>query len=473
MAKNIFTTPQLFHYIGTLAEKLNTEVYVVGGYVRDKYLGIEVKDIDFTVINDGIGFARAVADALGVNNIVCYEKFGTCMIPYKEYTLEFVQARSETYEPNSRKPQVIGIGDLRADLERRDFTINTLARKLTRQGPGELVDLFNGREDLRNKIIRTTLNPVLTFDDDPLRMIRAIRFVVRLRFTIDSDTLQAIKEKRNRIKIVSQERITGEFLKILQSGNPSIGLDLLRETGLLEILFPELHRLIGVDQRGTYHHKDVWFHTMRVVDNVASVSGKLELRLAALYHDVAKPQTKRFEENSGWSFHGHEALGAKMIPPIIRRLKLPVKYIPYLQKLIDLHLRPINLSSESVTDSAIRRLIVSAGEDLEDLLTLCRADITSGNPARVKKHLKNFDFVEKRIQEVEGLDTLRAFKSPVDGNEIMKVCGINPSPLVGKIKSMIEEAILDGSIPNEHDAAFEYLLHIKNKILQKEINNQS
>ncbi|KPK95747.1 tRNA nucleotidyltransferase [bacterium SM23_31] len=472
MAKNISSTSQLFHYIGMLAEKMNTEVYVVGGYVRDKYLGRDVKDIDFTVINDGIGFARALANALGMNNIVCFEKFGTCIIPYKDYKLEFVQARSEKYEPGSRKP-IVSVGDLHTDLERRDFTINTLARKLTREGPGKMVDLFNGREDLKNKIIRTPLDPLVTFDDDPLRMIRAVRFVVCLRFTIDSDTLQAIKEKRDRIKIVSQERVTDEFVKILQADIPSIGLDLLRKTGLLEIIFPELYQLIGVDQRGTYHHKDVWFHTLKVVDNVAAVSRKFELRLAALYHDVAKPQTKRFEEKSGWTFHSHEVLGAKMIPSIIRRLKLPVKYIPYLQKLINLHLRPINLSGELVTDSAIRRLIVGAGEDLEDLLKLCRADITSGNPARVKMHLKNFGFVEKRIQEVEEIDAFRAFKSPVDGNEIMEVCGINPSPLVGKLKSMIEEAILDGNIPNEHDAAFEYLLHIKNKILQKEINNQS
>ena len=332
-------------------------------------------------------------------------------------------------------------------------------------GEGDIVDMFNGLDDLENRILRTPLDPVKTFEDDPLRMIRAVRFVARYNFEPDESLLAAIKDKKERINIVSQERITDEFVKIMLVDKPSIGLDLLRQTGLLKILFPELHELIGVEQRKTYHHKDVWFHTIKVVDNASKESNSLLLRLAALYHDIAKPRTKRFEENAGWTFHGHDALGAKMIVPIIRRLKLPKDYIPYLQKMILLHLRPINLSNEDVTDSAMRRLIVSAGDELNDLLILCRADITSGNPGRVKKHLGNFDIVEKRIQKVEELDSLRAFQSPVKGEEIMRTCGLKPSPLVGKLKKMIEEAILDGKIPYKHDAAFEYLLKIKDEVI--------
>ena len=466
MVKYFEDTLHLLRHIGSLADECNTEVYVVGGYLRDQYLGCDVKDLDFTVISEGVAFSRAVANSLGVRKIVCHEKFGTCLIQHNDYKLEFVQARSEKYEPNSRKPFVT-VGNLRSDLERRDFTVNTLVRKITKDGPGELIDIFNGREDLRNKILRTPADPLKTFEDDPLRMIRAIRFVARLGFTIDKAALAAIKEKRDRIRIVSQERITDEFVKIMQAQIPSIGLDILRKTGLLEILFPELHRMIGVDQRGIHHHKDVWFHSLKVVDNVSAVSDKLVLRFAALYHDVAKPKTKRFVENIGWTFHGHDFLGARMVSTLIRRLKLPTDYVPYLQKLISLHLRPINLSDEGVTDSAIRRLIVAAGEGLEDLLMLCRADITSGNPARVKKHLKNFDYVEKRIREVEELDALKTFQSPVNGYEVMDACGLEPSPLVGTLKSMIEEAILDGKIPYEHDAAFDYLLQIKDEVLQK------
>jgi len=468
--KNIFeNTEQLLKHIGGIADEKKNEVYVVGGYVRDRELGREVKDIDFTVINDGVEFARDIAQSLGIKRLVCFEKFGTCMIPYKDFKLEFVQARSEQYDPQSRKPTVQA-GDLYTDLARRDFTFNTLAQRLTGDGAGETVDLFGGAADLKKGVVRTPLDPARTFDDDPLRMIRAIRFASRFSFRIEQKTFNAIKKYCDRIKIVSQERITDEFIKIIKTSVPSIGMDLLRKSGLLEILFPELHILIGVEQRGTYHHKDVWFHTLKVVDNVAGVSQKLELRLAALYHDIAKPQTKRFHEGTGWTFHGHEVLGMKMIPRIINRLRLPSDYVPYLQKLINLHLRPINLSDEEVTDSAIRRLIVAAGEELDDLMILCRADITSGNPRRVKKHLRNFDFVEKRIREVEEIDELRSFKCPVDGNEIMKTFGIKPSPLVGEIKSKIEEAILDGIVPNEHDAAFNYMMSVKNTFFNDDHN---
>jgi len=466
MTERITHTDDLLRHIGMMADAMNTEVYVVGGFVRDTLLSRAVKDIDFSVITDGVAFARAVAQSLKVRKPVCFERFGTCMVPYRDYKLEFVQARSETYEPDSRKP-LVKKGDLVTDLARRDFTINTLARRLTGEGAGDLIDLFNGAADLDAGILRTPLDPEQTFSDDPLRMVRALRFAARFGFSIEKKTFSAIKKNRRRIGIVSQERITDEFIKIMQAQKPSVGLDLLRRTGLLEILFPDLFQLIGVDQRDKYHHKDVWFHTIRVVDNIAQVSDKVELRLAALYHDIAKPQTKRFVEGAGWTFHGHEVLGVKMIPRIIKRLRLPSEYVSYIQKLTNLHLRPISLSNEGVTDSAVRRFIVKAGHDLDDLLTLCRADITSGNPRRMKKHLKNFDFVEKRISEVEELDSLRAFKCPVNGHEIMKTLNLEPSPLIGRIKSGIEEAILDGVIPNEHDPAFEYMLKIYDEMLNE------
>ncbi|MFC1477053.1 CCA tRNA nucleotidyltransferase [candidate division KSB1 bacterium] len=466
MTRRIENTDDMLRHIGALADETGNEVYVVGGYVRDSHLGRDVKDIDFTVINEGLKFTRTLADSLGIKRIVTFEKFGTAMIPYQDYKLEFVQARSESYSPDSRKPSVEK-GDLQTDLARRDFTINTLARRLTAEGESEIVDLFHGLDDLGKGILRTPLDPAKTFDDDPLRMVRAVRFASRFGFTIEKKTFNAIREFRERITIVSQERVTDEFLKIMKTEKPSVGLDLLRKTGLLEILFPDLYRLIGVEQKETYHHKDVWFHTIRVVDNAAAVSDKIELRLAALFHDIAKPQTKKFIEGSGWTFHGHEVIGMKMIPRLVNTLRLPSDYITYLQKLINLHLRPINLSGEEVTDSGIRRLIVAAGEDLEDLMTLCRADITSGNPKRVRKHLQNFDNVEKRIMEVEELDTLRAFKCPVDGHEIMVTFGLRPSPLIGALKTRIEEAILDGFIPNDHDAAFDYMMSIKDDLFRE------
>ncbi|MFC1492828.1 HD domain-containing protein [candidate division KSB1 bacterium] len=472
MMKKFEKTEDLLKFIGEFADEYGTEVYVVGGYVRDRILGIEVKDIDFTVINNGVDFAEKLAGRLGVRKVVKFQKFGTCLIPFVDYKLEFVQARSETYEPDSRKP-VVTDGDLQTDLERRDFTINTLAQRLTAEGIGETIDEFNGYADLtENKIIRTPLDPEQTFDDDPLRMIRAIRFVTRFGFSLDNKALKAIKKKKDRIRIVSQERITDEFINILMTDKPSKGLGLLHDTGLLDILFPELANLVGIDQRGAYHHKDVWRHTIKVVDNVAKVSDRIDLRLAALYHDIAKPDTKRFVEDVGWTFHGHEVLGARMIGPIIMRLKLPKDYIQYLDKLIRMHLRLISLSDEGVTDSAIRRLMADAGNDIDELLVLCKADITSGNPKRVKKHLKNFDYVIERMGEVKELDAFREFKSPVDGNEIMKTFGISPSPVIGEIKKFIEEAILDGEIPNEHDAAYEYMQKHKGRFLHAGMDNK-
>jgi putative nucleotidyltransferase with HDIG domain len=454
----------LLRIVGEIGDQLGVEVYAVGGYVRDWMLGKAVKDIDFVVVGDGPRFARAVAKRLGTTNLTVYKTFGTAMVAYQDYKLEFVGARRESYRADSRKP-VVEPADLQADLARRDFTINAMAVALRHDQFGELVDPFGGRRDLKRKLIRTPLDPVETFKDDPLRIMRAIRFATWLEFKVEEKTAEAIRQMRDRLKIVSQERITDEFLKILSARRPSRGFLLMEETGVLEIVFPELVALKGVEERRGYHHKDVFYHTLKVLDNVAQVSENLALRFAALVHDLGKPRTKEFSEEKGWTFHGHEEVGARMLPRIGRRLRLPNEMIEYAVKLTRLHLRPIALTEEDVTDSAYRRLLVQAGDDLEDLLTLCRADITSRNPKRVRRHLQNFDYVVRRLHEVEEKDRMRAFQSPVRGDEIMQITGLQPGPLVGKLKKMIEEAILEGKIPNEHDAALQYLLEIKDEVL--------
>jgi len=455
---------ELLHFIGDFSKETGDAVYIVGGYLRNEYLCIKTKDIDITVLGDGIKFAEKLAKKLKIRPPVVFEKFGTAMLTIGDYEVEIVTAREESYLHDSRKP-IVKKSDLYADLSRRDFTINTLARKLNSKRIGKLIDLFGGMKDLKKGIIKTPLNPGTTFDDDPLRILRAARFASQLQFKIETETLKSLMDKKERLAIVSKERIRDEFMKILASDKPSTGLKLLKDTGILSIIFPEIDRLSGVEQRNKYHHKDVFNHTIRVVDNVAEKTKNLKLRFTALVHDIAKPDTKRFVKDIGWTFHGHDELGARMLKSIITRLKLPGEYLDYSQKLVRLHLRPINLSNEGVTDSAIRRIIVQAGKELDDLLTLCRADITSGNPRRVKQHLRNFDFVQKRIGEVKEKDKLEAFQSPVTGHEIMEACGIPPSKKVGEIKKAIEEAILDGIIPNEHDAAFEYFLQIKDKYL--------
>jgi len=452
--------------IGELAEREGLEVYAVGGYVRDLLLGKPSKDIDFVVVGDAIAFARRAARMLGVRSVVVYPKFGTASVPYRDYKLEFVTARTERYHEDSRKPEVQA-STLEADLARRDFTINALALGIRQSDFGRIIDPFGGREDLRAGIIRTPLDPVVTFHDDPLRILRAIRFATQLQFTIEPKTKEAIRTERERLRIVSQERITDELLKILAAPKPSIGFYLMAETGVLEIVLPEIAAMRGVEQIGPYHHKDVFEHTMKVLDRIAAVSDSLPLRYAALMHDVAKPRTKAFKEGVGWTFHGHDEIGARMIRGISRRLRLPNEMSRFAEKLTRLHLRPIALVEEGVTDSAIRRLLVQAGDDLEALLTLCRADITSRNPKRVRQHLANFDRLVQRMREVEEKDRMRAFQSPVRGDVIMQVCGIPPGPLVGKLKKMIEEAILDGRIPNEYDAAFQYLLEIKDDVLRE------
>lgn len=421
-------------------------------------------DIDILVMGDGIAFAREVAGDLGEKTVVTFERFGTAMLPTKDGKIEFVGARKEKYEGNSRNPQ-IAVGTLQDDLLRRDFTVNAIAVSLNNRRFGFLEDPLNGRSDLEARILRTPLDPASTYDDDPLRMMRAIRFAAQLGFTIDERSLQAIRRLKERLALVSQERITEEFLKILKAQRPSIGLRLLYDIGLMETIFPEVAQMAGVDQRKDHHHKDVFLHTCIVVDNIAEMSDDVWLRFVALVHDIAKPRTKAFKEDIGWTFHGHEELGARMMKGIFRRLKLPMEPLPYVEKLVRLHLRPMALVDETVTDSAVRRLVFDTGNEIDDLMKLCRADITSKNPRLVARYLKNYDIVMQKIIEVEAKDRLRNWQPPVKGNEIMSVFGLKPGKEVGILKKAVEEAILDGHIPNEHDSALAFLIEKKNKIL--------
>ncbi|NMB82981.1 MAG: HD domain-containing protein [Ignavibacteria bacterium] len=449
-----------------IAEQRNESLYIVGGYVRDLILDRPSNEIDFLVIGNGPDYATAFANALGINEIVIFRNFGTAHFNYNGLSFEFVGARKESYNKSSRNP-VVAPGTLDDDLNRRDFTINTLALSLNSENLFELIDKFNGLDDIHNKIIRTPLNPEETFNDDPLRIMRAFRFASQLQFQVEQKTLDAATNMAERLTIVAQERITDEFFKILSSPQPSIGLILLYKSNVMKIIFPEIAEMGGVEQRNEYHHKDVFYHTCIVVDNVANVSDNVWLRFAALVHDIAKPPTKKFVDGIGWTFHGHEELGARMMKTVFERMKLPFNKQSYVEKLIRLHLRPISLVDEQVTDSAIRRLIVSADEDLEDLITLCRADITSKNPNKVNKYLENYELVMQKVHEVKEKDKLRAFQSPVRGDEIMKICNIPPSKQVGEIKTAIEEAILDGKIGNNYEEALNYLLQIKDQFLRK------
>lgn len=449
-----------------LAKQRKEELYLVGGFVRDIILNRKSDEMDFLIVGDGPSFAKDLAKKLGVKDIVVYKNFGTAHFKFDDYSLEFVGARKESYRKNSRNPRVEP-GTLDDDINRRDFTINTLAISLNESNFGELIDKLNGLNDINNKLIKTPLDPYSTFDDDPLRIMRAIRFASQLNFKIEEKTLEATRKMKERLSIVAQERITDEFLKILASPKPSIGLKLLYENEIMKIIFPEIHNLGGVEQRQDYHHKDVFYHTCIVVDNIAAVSDNIWLRFAALVHDIAKPITKKFIDGIGWTFYGHDEIGARMIKGIFKKLKLPFTKLPYVEKLVRLHLRPIALVEDYVTDSAIRRLAAAAGEDLEDLITLCRADVTSKNIEKVNQYLENYNKVMQKVREVQEKDRLRAFQSPVRGDEIMRVCNIPPSPLVGKIKKAIEEAILDGKIQNNYEEAYEYFLKIKDQFLSE------
>jgi len=449
--------------IGKIADENDYRVFVVGGFVRDLILGIEDKDIDIMVLGDGIKFAELVAKESGTRLDAVYKNFETALLKTADLKIEFASARKESYERNSRKPKV-ETATLEEDLSRRDFTINALALGLNKDNFGELTDSFNGYQDIEDKIIMTPLDPEKTFEDDPLRIMRAIRFASVLNFKIEEKTFQAIMKMNQRLKdegVVSQERITNEFLQILMSDKPSIGLDLLFKSGVMDIIFPEISQLEGVDQRKDFHHKNVFYHTLIVVDNISQTTDDVWLRFAALVHDIAKPRTKKFVEGTGWTFHSHEEVGARMMKKIFIRMKLPMTKLSYVEKLVRMHLRPIPLASDGVTDSAIRRLAAEAGEELEDLLKLCRADITSKNPDKVSRFMKNYEIVEKKIMEVQEKDELRNFQSPVRGDEIMSICGLEPGRKVGMLKHKIEEAILEGEIPNEYEAAKEYLYKIK------------
>jgi poly(A) polymerase len=448
-----------------LAEEVGVEVYVVGGFIRDLILKKEVEDIDFLIVGDVMKYAQAFATSLGINDIVVFKTFGTAHFNHQGLNFEFVAARKESYKKSSRKP-LVSEGTFFDDISRRDFTINTLAVSILKENFGEVIDHFNGIGDIEKKLIRTPLDPKVTFDDDPLRILRAFRFASQLNFKVDESILKSAEELRDRLEIVSQERKTDEFLKILNSPKPSVGLKLLQITKVMEVIFPEISQMIGVEQREEYHHKDVFYHTLEVVDNISKKTDNVWLRFAALVHDIAKPKTKKFIEGTGWTFHGHEEFGARIMKSIFRRMKLPMNKLDYIEKLIRLHLRPIALVSEDVTDSAIRRMVVAADEDLDDLITLCRADITSKNPEKVERYLLNYEIVMKKVLEVKEKDKLRAFQSPVSGEEIMQVCNLTPSKKVGEIKTAIEEAILDGIIGNNYEEAYQYLLKIKDQFIE-------
>ncbi len=450
----------VFHVVRDVAERLKVKVYVVGGYTRDILLKRPSKDIDFVCVGSGIRLAEQVAVSLGPKvNVAVFKNFGTAQIRFDDLDLEFVGARKESYRSDSRKP-IVEDGTLEDDQRRRDFTINAMAICLDRKNFGELIDPFDGQGDLKRKIIRTPLDPADTFSDDPLRMMRAIRFASQLGFDIEADTFQAITNQAARLKIVSQERITDELNKIILSPTPSYGFKLLFHSGLLNQFFPELVALHGVEYVGNRAHKDNFFHTLQVLDNVAKVSDDLWLRWAAILHDIAKPASKRYDKEHGWTFHGHEDRGARMTPGIFKRLKLPMNdRMSFVQNLVRLHLRPIPLAKE-VTDSAIRRLLFDAGDDIDALMALCRADITSKNLDKVSKFLKNFALVEQRIAEVEQKDHIRNFQPPVTGDEIMQIFNIPPGRIIGEIKEQIKEAILEGEIKNDHEEAMALIMKI-------------
>jgi poly(A) polymerase len=453
-----FLNQNIFKLIHHCAEELNVDAYAIGGYVRDIFLKRESKDIDVVTIGKGIDLAECLAKKLGPEaHLSTFKNFGTAQVKFKDLEVEFVGARKESYNRNSRKP-VVEDGSLQDDQNRRDFTINALAIGLSKNNYGKLLDPFGGMQDLENKIIRTPLDPGITYSDDPLRMMRAIRFATQLGFTIEQNSLDSIAKNKERIRIVSMERISDELNKIILSPVPSVGFKLLFDTGLLAIIFPDMARLQGTDTIKGLSHKDNFYHTLEVLDNTARKSNDLWLRWAAILHDIAKPATKRFEEGHGFTFHGHEDKGARMVPKIFTSLKLPLnEKMKYVQKLVLLHLRPIVLAKTEITDSAVRRLLFEAGDDIDDLMILCESDITTKNPNKVKRYLHNFEIVRQKLVEIEEKDRVRNWQPPITGDEIMKLYNLQPGREIGILKNALKDAILDGIVENNYDSAKQFL----------------
>jgi len=450
---------------GKIASENNKQIYVVGGFVRDLFIQKKPVEIDLMIIGDGIEFAEILAKDLEVKKVVPFKQFSTAKIPYKKIYIEVAAARLEKYDNKSRKPKEVIYTDLKGDLIRRDFTINSMAVDLLPENYGDLYDPYSGIIDLQSKKIITPLNPDDTFSEDPLRMLRAAYFASKFEFEIDKKCYDSIIRQKKRISIVSQERITTELCKILSSPIPSIGLIILQETGLMKLIFPEIDEMYGIDQTPEWHHKDIFFHTMQVVDNAAKLTQKMEIRFAALVHDIAKPVTRRVDKKKGYTFHGHDAVGEKILNKVIKRMKLSNNLGEFLKKMTLLHLRPIALAKKDVTDSAVRRLMVAAGVDIDDLMILCRADITTKNPNKVNKYMKNFERVDSLMKDVKERDLFSQFQSPVRGKEIMEICNLKEGKKIGELKKAIEEAILDGKIDNNHDDALSYLYQIKDKFI--------
>lgn len=448
---------------GKLAYEDNIRVYIVGGVVRDLILDKDIQDLDLMVEGDGISFAKKLAGEIGVKKIVPFNKFGTALIPHRSFQIEIASSRSEIYEKGSRSPSKVEFASLEEDLKRRDFTINAMAMDIHPDHFGKVYDPFKGKDDLDNNLLKTPLDPEQTFSDDPLRMMRAAYFASKLNFKLDSACRTAIKNQAKKIDIVSWERVRDELIKILSTSKPSIGFVIMQKTGLLKTVFPEIDVMYDMDQSPEWHHKDIFAHTLQVVDNAAKLTNKMEIRFAALVHDIAKPPTRRIDPKRGYTFHGHDAIGERMLHKVSKRLRLSNQLSNYLKKLTLLHLRPIALAKNGVTDSAVRRLMVSAGSEIDDLMTLCRADITTKNPKLVKRYLRNFDLVEDRMKVVLNKDSAKKFQSPVRGLEIMEIFNIKEGKKVGELKKSIEDAILDGVINNTYEDAKQFLLEQKEK----------